>query len=322
MKAEGILKKIYHTIGPVKYIFRKLNRFKWWYYENFLSDESFAQKKFKAGMGYDLDIENPVTLNEKINWLMLYDRTPLHTICADKYAVRAHVADKIGEDYLVPLVYHTDDPNTLTADNLPDIPFIIKTNHNSAGLEIVHDKNKVDWPKVQDKFNALLKQNYFPASRQWQYKNIPPRVVVEELLSDGNGNLPEDYKFHCFNGKVKMISVDKDRNTAIHSRTWHDVNWVRQPYSWSNKRKNGAGLTDPLNYDLPKPKALDKMISLSEILAQDFDYVRVDWYNIDGKIYFGELTFHHSGGRCPILPAKWDTKFGNELKFIKATKSA
>ncbi|MFX0558425.1 ATP-grasp fold amidoligase family protein [Maribacter sp. CXY002] len=321
MNTEKILKKVYHSVRPVKYIFRKINRFKWWCFENFLSDKAFAQKKFKTGMGYKLNLESPTSLNEKINWLMLHDRTPLHTICADKYAVRAHVTKKIGDEYLVPLLFHTDDPSRLTPENLPEIPFIIKTNHNSAGLEIVYDKQKTNWSKVRDKFTQLLKQNYFTASRQWQYKNIPPRIVVEKLLSDNHGNLPEDYKFHCFNGKVRMISVDKDRNTNIHSRTWHDINWIRQPFSWSNKRKNNAGYTDPLDHDLPKPKSLEKMITLSEKLAEDFDYVRVDWYNIEGKIYFGEITFHHSGGRCPILPKEWDINLGQELKFIKSSQS-
>lgn len=311
------LKKIYWSSKPLRYLFRKYLKIKDYYLSTFLSDEAFTKNKFKTGMGYKLDLNNPITLNEKINWLILNDRTPFHTICADKYAVREHVTEKIGQKYIVPLVFHTTNANELKPEILPDYPFIIKANHNSSGYVIVKDKSKVDWEEVRKKFSKILKINYYKTSKQWQYKNIEPRIIVEKLLMDKDGNVPPDYKIHCFNGKVRMVSIDMNRGSENHSRTWFDRNWVLQPFSWSNK-KAGGGYTDPSSDEIPKPPSFDLMIDLSEKLALDFDYVRVDWYNLNGVLYFGELTFHHSGGRCPILPKEWDTKLGQELKLIKS----
>ena len=284
-------------------------------YELFLknvSDEYIVKKKFKEFMGYELDLENPVTLNEKINWLKLNDRKELHTIAADKFKVRDYVIEKIGEEYLVPLLFQNDDPEQLTPENLPDIPFIIKANHDSSGGEIVKDKSKVDWKKVQYQFKKRLKENYFYSSREWQYKNIKPTIIAEKLLVDKNGKIPFDYKIHCFNGKVRMIQVDIDRNTDHHYRNWYNVKWEREPYKWSSPKGNGV-YTDPSDFEIEKPATLNQMISLSEKMSEDFMYVRVDWYDVDGKLYFGELTFHHDGGNQPILPKEWDEKLGKEL---------
>ena len=314
---ESTLKKIYKSSPLVQQIFHTWLQIKKYYRVNFLTEKAFTKKKFKMGMGYELDLENPITLNEKINWLMLNDRTPLHTICADKYLVRGHVSDRIGAQYLVPLVYKTKNANDLSASILPDYPVIIKTNHNSFGYEIITHVNEVDWNKVRKKFQKLLGINYYNASKQWQYKNINPLIIVEKLLKDTDGNIPKDYKLHCFNGSVRMVSVDIDRGKPTHSRSWYNRYWEKEPYSWSNKRRSG-GYTHPLKEELPKPASFDLMVELSEKLAQDFDYVRVDWYNIDGKLYFGELTFHHSGGRCPILPKEWDKNLGEELQLVKS----
>lgn len=269
-------------------------------------------------MGYALDLSDPVSLNEKINWLILNDRTPLHTLCADKYRVRAHVAKKVGKQYLVPLVFHAEDPSELTKEILPDYPVIVKANHNSAGYTIIRDKNTVDWKQLRAKFKKLLKINYYKASKQWQYKNIVPKIIVEKLLMDEHGEVPPDYKFHCFNGIVRMLQVDINRNKPDQSRNWFNRDWEREPYTWPVKRKYGEGNADPLPVDPPKPKSYELMVELSEILASDFDYVRVDWYNMEGTLYFGELTFHHSGGRCPILPYEWDVKLGQELNLVKS----
>jgi len=281
-----------------------------------VSDEYIIKKKFKEFMGYELDLENPVTLNEKINWLKLYDRTDLHTQAADKFRVRDYIKEVIGEEYLVPLLYQNDDPEALIPENFPDIPFIIKCNHDSSGGVIVKDKATVDWNKIQKRFKKLLKENYFNSSREWQYKNIKPTVIGETLLTDKNGKIPFDYKIHCLNGKVRMIQVDIDRNSDKHYRNWYNANWEREPYKWSSKKGKGK-FTDPSDYDIEKPATFDKMVALSEKLAKAFIYVRVDWYDVDGKLYFGELTFHHDGGNRPIEPTEWDTKLGNELVLPK-----
>jgi hypothetical protein len=244
----------------------------------------------------------------------------LHTQCADKYAVREYIKEKVGENYLVPLYYHTLDPKDLVPDNLPDTPCIIKANHDSSGGIFVYDKSKIDWKGVQKGFEKRLKKNYYWRSKEWQYKNIKPRIIVEKLLQDKNGNIPFDYKLHCFNGKVRMVQVDMGRGTDKHYRNWYNTAWVREPYKWSSPKGNGI-FTDPSDEDPEEPPTLKEMIRLSQILAEPFCYVRVDWYDVDGNLFFGEMTFHHDGGMQAILPKIWDEKLGSEVKLENAKQS-
>jgi len=280
-----------------------------------IPDKQLVKFKFKHHIGYPINLKNPQTLNEKINWLKLNDRTPLHTQCSDKYLVREFIKDKIGEEYLVPLYFSTKNPKDIIAENIPDTPSIIKANHDSSGGIFVYDKSKINWDEVQQSFEERLKSNYYLVSREWQYKNIEPRIIVEKLLQDKNGGIPFDYKLHCFNGKVRMISVDMGRGSDQHYRNWYNTNWEREEFRWSSPKENGKS-TDPSSEDLERPKTLKEMIRLSELLAKAFKYVRVDWYDVDGKLYFGEITFHHDGGFRPILPEIWDKKLGNELKIL------
>ncbi|MBQ4915644.1 glycosyl transferase [Maribacter sp. MMG018] len=279
-----------------------------------IPDKQLVQLKFRWHMGYFPNLKNPSTLNEKINWLKLYDRTPLHTQCSDKYLVREYIKEKIGNQFLVPLYFTTTNPKEITPENISDVPCIIKANHDSSGGIFVHDKSEINWEDVQETFKERLKLNYYVGSREWQYKNIEPRIIVEKLLQDKNGNIPFDYKLHCFNGKVRMISVDMGRGTDQHYRNWYNTNWEREEFKWSSPKGNGKS-TDPSEEDAERPTTLNEMIRLSEILAEPFSYVRVDWYDVDGVLYFGELTFHHDGGFRPIEPKIWDKKLGNELKL-------
>ncbi|MBC6997982.1 glycosyl transferase [Cytophaga sp. FL35] len=271
-------------------------------------------------MGYSLDLKNPKTLNEKINWLKLHDRTALHTQCSDKYEVRKFVIEKIGEEFLVPLYFQTEDPNQIIPENITMTPCIIKTNHDSGGGVFVYDKNKIDWAAVQNSLGERMKHNYFWSSREWQYKNIKPRIIVEKLLQDSNGKIPNDYKVHCFNGKVRMISVDVGRNTEEHHRNWYSNKWEREPYKWSSHK--GKKFTDPSENDLDPPKNFELMKSLSEKLAAPFNYARIDWYDVNGQLFFGEVTFHHDGGYLPILPKIWDEKLGQELNLKHIEKES
>ncbi len=278
------------------------------------SQQETIKQRFRKSFGRELDLENPQTLNEKINWLKLNARSSLHTKCADKFAVREYVSSKIGTEYLIPLLYHTENPKELISENLPEIPFIIKTNHDSGGVFIVHDKTKLNYKKAQLDFKRLLNKNYYQESKEWQYKNIEPRIIVEKLLQDRNGNIPFDYKLHCFNGSVRMIQVDLGRGTENHFRNWYNPQWEREPYKWSSPKGLGK-FTDPSDDEVPEPSTLKDMIRLSNILSEPFDYVRVDWYDVDGRLFFGELTFHHDGGLKPIIPEQWDFNLGKELKI-------
>lgn len=286
----------YYLIHPFYLVYEKIL--------SMISDESFIKWKFKRHMGYALNLQNPQSFNEKINWLKLNDRTDLHTIAADKYKVREYVASKIGDEHLVPLLFHTDNPRKITAENLPEVPFIIKTNHNSSGGIIVRDKMNVNWSRAQFDLSKLLRENYFYSSREWQYKNIEPRIVVERLLQDKKGNIPFDYKMHCFNGKLIFTQVDLDRQTN-HTRNLYDVNWELIPCKW--KYNNGRAVV--------KPKVFEKMTVMAEKIAQDFTYVRVDFYVIEEAIYFGELTFHSESGLGKFDPEHFDNYFGEKLSL-------
>tara|TARA_R110000764_G_scaffold28677_2_gene67532 strand:+ start:9197 stop:10168 length:972 start_codon:yes stop_codon:yes gene_type:complete len=283
---------------------------------DFLSDEHILKKKYYKRFRKKLNLRNPRTLNQKILWLKLNDRTPAHTQWADKLRVRELVKLEIGESYLVPLLYTTKDVKNIVEKNLPDEPCIIKTNHDSGGGIFVTNKKGLDYKSIQRKLKRRLKINYYQKSKEWQYKNITPCIVVEKLLVTKNGQIPNDYKLHCFNGKVRMIQVDMGRGTSNHYRNWYNTDWQREPYKWSSPKGPGK-YTDPSIDDVPRPETLEKMISLSERISSHFDYVRVDWYDVDGKLYFGEVTFHHDGGTKPILPEQWDLILGNELILTK-----
>lgn len=283
------------------------------YRNHLISDKKAIEIKFKRAFGYKPDLRHPKTLNEKIQWLKLNDRTNLHTMCADKFKVREWVKKKIGDNYLIPLIFETKDVSNLKADNMPDFPVIIKTNHDSSGGIIVKNKNDINWGKIQKHFKNLLKKNYYTKSNEWQYKNIEKRIVVEKLLIDKNGKTPYDYKVHCFNEKAITIQVDIDRS-GNHKRNWYSPKWIREPFYWSSLKSNGKR-TDPADFEIEKPKCLAKLLELSQILSIGFLYVRIDWYIVNSKIYFGEISFHHDGGLHPILPKEWDLKLGQALKL-------
>lgn len=307
---KSLFNKIYHHTllgGLVKFVYHFVMN-------NYMPDKTYTKHVYKKLMGKKLNLKNPQTLNEKINWLKIYDRTPLHTKCADKYKVREFIAGKIGEEYLVPLYFHTKNVLELNPENVTITPCIIKANHDSDGGTFIFNLDDINWVELQHSFNLRLRKNYYHKTREWQYKNIEPRIIVEKLLQDSNGKVPMDYKIHCFNGIVNMIQVDIGRGTTGHCRNWYNADWKREPYRWSSLKENGK-FTDPSEEDVPPPKTLKKMIELSEVLSKEFDYVRVDWYDVDGDLYFGELTFHHDGGSKPILPEEWDYELGRRLKL-------
>ncbi|MHA7864098.1 ATP-grasp fold amidoligase family protein [Flagellimonas marinaquae] len=274
-----------------------------------IPDKTLVKRKFLSNMGRELDLENPRTLNEKINFLKIYERHPLLPIAADKYKVRDYIKKTIGEEYLIPLVLHTKNPEDIVPENLPDYPVIIKTNHNSSGGIIVKDKSSMDWKAKRKLLAKLLRENHYYSTREWQYKDIEPRIVVEKLMTDTKGNIPDDYKLHCFNGKLVFTQVDLDRHTD-HKRNLYDVEWNQIPCKWIYE--NGAEVTQPDNYL--------KMKELAEIIAQDFTYVRVDFYSIGASIFFGELTFHSDSGFGKFIPDSYDSEFGKMLDITSVNK--
>lgn len=274
------------------------------------SDEAFLKMKYRLIMGKKLDLDNPKTFNEKLQWLKLHDRKPEYTMMVDKYAVRGYIAEKLGEEYLIPLLGVWDDPDDIDFDALPD-KFVLKCNHNSGtGMCICRDKSKLDIEKAKKELRKGLKQDYYLTGREWPYKNVKRKIVAEKYMVDSNN--PDDlvdYKFMCFNGRADFSFVCSDRfsEKGLHV-TFFDRDWNVMPFERHYPYlKNG----------FPKPNNYEKMIEFSEKLSHGIPFVRVDFYEIDGKIYFGELTFYPGGGYEEFTPEEWDYKIGNYINLMR-----
>lgn len=295
-----INKKIIDNSILLSWGFRMFSKFNFLLY----SDKVFLERTFKKRFNKTLDWKNPTTFQEKLQWLKLNHRTELQTQCADKIAVRDYVTDKIGEQYLIPQLQILDNAKELNPEKLPEIPFIIKCNHNSGGYTIVRDKNNIDWEKECLKFANLLKQNYYYQSREWQYKNIQPRIIIEQLLLDENNSIPEDFKIYCFNGEARFIQVDMDRQTN-HSRNFYDTTWNLLPYELIYI-KGGS---------VRKPKKLNLMLNLANKLSKAFPFARVDFYSIKEDVFFGEITFQPESGLSTFNEEKYDAELGTYLSL-------
>lgn len=276
-----------------------------------MPDKWFVRMHYKKIFGKYPNLDFPETLNEKMQWLKLYERSSLQTICADKYEVRNYIKQKLGEEYLIPLCYHTRDINEITIEKLPNYPVAIKTNHDSGMVEIIRDKYNCDFGRLKRKLQKSFKQNYYHISREWQYRDIVPRVIVEKLLVCEDGKLPNDYKIHCFNGEPRIVYVSIDRE-GINKRNIYSADWKPLMFTWAQKNKD---LSNIRGKEIPKPKNFEKMLDVAKKLSSDFKYVRIDLFNLNGSIKCGEITFYHGGGLFPILPSQWDFKLGNYLKI-------
>ena len=279
---------------------------------NFLSDRNYIRFRHWKRYGKTLNLKNPKTLNEKINWLKIHDRTPLHTLCADKFAVRNYVLEKIGAQYLIPLYFQTKYPKEIVPENLREFPCIIKTNHDSGGGIFVHESENVDWSKVQNELAERMERNYYEKAREWQYKNIEPCIIVEKLLLDDKGKVPMDYKIHCFNGKPEIIQIDLDR-FSDHKRNLYDTDWNLLPFTWS-MWENGKPLWTN-GRKIPQPNNLETLIKLAKTLSSDFIYTRIDFYEVDQSVFFGEITFHPGSGLEKIYPEEWAYTLGKRLSL-------
>ncbi len=291
--------------------FKKLYRF---FKYNFFSDEYYIKKNFKKSHGYELDLNNPRTLTEKIQWLKLNERENFHTMCADKYLAPQYIANTFGKEYIVPILFETRDHKDICFENMPNIPFIIKSNHASNQYIIVKDKRDIkDWKAVQLKCRSWLDVNYYWFDKEWQYKNIKRRIIIEKLLLNAKGEIPNDYKLHCINGKVQFIYCDVGRQNAGEKHClMYDINWEPLMFAWNGRDVDVKKLRGE---EIPKPSSLPKMIEIAEKVAEKFKYVRVDFYDVDGKLYFGEITLHDGGGNDIIKPEEWDLKWGEMLKL-------
>jgi hypothetical protein len=266
-----------------------------------------CKRRMKINLGYKLNLKNPKTFNEKIQWLKLYGNLEKYTDLVDKYEVRKYIAKTIGEEYLIPLIGVWDRFEDIDFEKLPE-QFVLKCNHDSGSVIICKDKSSFDIRKARNKLNECLKQNFYYPSREPQYKNIKPRIICEKYMVDESGIELKDYKFFCFSGEPKIIQVDFNRFTN-HKRNLYDVKWNYIPVS--------LGCPTEPNTAIDKPSNLQEMLDLAKKMSENIPHVRVDFYLIQDKIYFGELTFAHGGGYEKFEPEQFDFEMGSWLELPK-----
>jgi hypothetical protein len=269
------------------------------------ADFVYLKLLYKYRMGRKLDLQTPKTYNEKLQWLKLYDRNPQYIKLVDKYEVRKYIADKIGKEYLIPLLGVWNKFEDIEFDKLPE-QFVLKCTHDSGSTIVCKDKNSLDIIQARKKINHCLRKNFYYNEREWPYKNIKPRIIAEKYMVDESGVELKDYKFFCFNGQPKALHVIYDREIRANA-DFFDIQFNKLPVKRSFYEES--------NRHLIKPAGFDKMIEISEILSKGFRHIRVDLYNISGKIYFGELTFYPCSGFKKFIPEHYDIKFGDWLKL-------
>lgn len=283
-----------------------------WLYKNYkrFTAEEVMRKRFKSAFGREMDMHNPQTLNEKIQWLKLYEHRDYFPICADKYAMKQWVADLLGTDeYNVPVLYHTSDWRTISPQTVNHFPCIVKPNHSSHDFIILRSGEDVNWKQLQRRCRFWLHRDYSEETQEWQYRDIPRQIVVEQLLETKEGKIPNDYKLNYMNGRLEFIYVSYDRE-GVNARCIFDNDWNVIPCYWGNAKQDKY---IPCPVSIPAPKSLEKMKKIGTRIAKYFKYVRVDYYDVDGKLYIGEITLHHGGGGNRFLPQEYDQIFGAKL---------
>ena len=252
-------------------------------------------------------MNNVKSFNEKLQWLKLYDRKDIYTTLVDKNAVKDYVAKKIGDEYIIPTLGVWDSFDEIDFDTLPE-QFVLKCTHDSGGLVICSDKAKFDKFEAKQKIESCLKRNYYYFGREWPYKNVKPRIIAEKYMVDESGTELKDYKFFCFDGKVKALFISSGRGTEKHCDDYFDADFNHLPM-----RKGHPNSEKPIQ----KPDSFEKMKKLAETLSAQMPHARVDFYDVCGKIYFGEITLFSGSGFFRFYPEEWDYTFGSWINLPK-----
>lgn len=271
---------------------------------NWVPDKVYLSICYRRIFGKWLDWNNPSTYNEKIQWLKIHNRKEVFTKMADKIEAKNYVSERIGEQYVIPTLGKWDSFDEINFNELPE-KFVLKCNHDSGGVIICENKIKLNKKEIKKSINKKLKKNFYYLSREWPYKNITPHIFAEPFLESEEEDL-YDYKFFCFNGEVKYILVCSERNSNTGLKeTFFDTDW--------NKCDFGREAHPSSNKEISPPANLKKMIELSNILSKELPFLRVDFYEVQGKVLFGELTFFPAMGWGKFSPNEFDAKLGELL---------
>lgn len=268
---------------------------------NWLSDKYYLKLVFWGETGNKLDLNSPITYNEKIQWLKLFDRKPEYITYVDKYAVREYIKKTIGEQYLIPLIGLYESVQEIKWDALPN-KFVMKCTHGSGSNIICSDKEELNIDDSVKKLNKWMKKSWYWFGREWPYKNVKPRIICEQYLA----NNITDYKFMCFNGEPKLIQVHCNRNKENHSIDFYDITWKK------TEIRRIKSTNDEL---IAPPQNLNKMIEIAKLLSVNEIHVRVDLYEVSGKIYFGEKTFYSASGYSSFAKEEYDKLLGSWIRL-------
>lgn len=275
-----------------------------------LSDKTYLKIMYFYHMKKRLNFGNVTTFNEKLQWLKLHDRKEIYTTMVDKYEVKKYVADLIGGEYVVPTYGIYESYNEIDFDVLPN-QFVLKVTHygGSRGVFIIKDKNTINYSNIENEIEKLLKENLYNYSREWPYKNVKPRIIIEKYMKNEDEEELKDYKLFCFNGKPKIILVCSERFSSSNMcETWFDEDWNLMDIIEGNHR---------VDKNIKPPQSFKKMKYLASQLSKNIPFVRIDFYEVNSKIYFGEMTFFPASGFEKFEPKEWDKKLGEMIDLEK-----
>ena len=268
--------------------------------------DAFLKRMYKINMGKELNLTDPINYTEKLQWLKLYDHRPEYTTMVDKYEVKKYVADRIGKQYVIPLLGVWDSADEIDFDVLPD-RFVLKTTHDSGALVICKDKSKLDVKAAKKRLNHFLGRRYYDCNREWPYKNVKPRIIAEQYMEDSTHKELRDYKFFTFGGVPKVLYIAQGRGRGEPTvADFFDMNFNHLPFTIDH---------DMADVPPEKPACFEEMKRLAAILSEGTPQLRVDFYEVDGKVYFGEMTFFHCSGMEAFHPEEWDKTFGDWVEL-------
>lgn len=270
----------------------------------FIPDKPYLKFVYKIKTGQKLNFKNPVGFAEKLNWLKIYDRHPEHTKLVDKLAVREHIANLIGDEHLIPLLGSWEHFDDIDFDTLPN-EFVLKCNHDSGSVKIISDKNSINKKELKAFFEGRLKINPYYIGREYPYKNVKPCIIAEKLMRTDENKGITDYKFFCFDGVPKIIDVISDR-FGEHCESYYDINFNKLDVT------NSSHKSDKI-HDFPEK--LEEMIAIAKKLSEGIKFVRIDLYEINSHIYFGEYTFYEAGGFWLFKPESFEKELGTWIKL-------